>query len=334
MSPALVFGGLAVKVVLVLLTLAGNMSILLVFVKSKALRNRETNIYLASLAATDYMVGAVVAPWYIATDYMMVVLDEPPTLNFCRLLVTIQAGLTITTQLHLIVISLDRYVKIKRDFSYLISSNTKRAWVRVLIIWLISWPIACVSLLANRTMNGCDLLLFDAHVDILIALIGTAVIMMPGVINVCLNCCVYCIIKRKQRKLEIRSHVKIFTVRNNEVIVHSIDNLLFGAKSLSAHIAQLLKQHKTILMILAINLCYLLTWPLVMTIWLFTQLGDHNVAPALVSLVPWAGLMNSLINPIILLTMHVKFRHALMNLFGWPPKASMTSGAFVAARSS
>lgn len=308
------------KVVLSLCITSLNAIVLIAFIRERELRNRETNVYLASLAVSDLVVGLVVMPWYIATDYMLAVLNEPPPITACRPLVTIQAGLTIVTQLHLIAISIDRYVKIQYDFYYLVRTNTRRAYVRVIIIWLISWPIASVCFWGSKSLNACNILLFDADVDLLIALIASAVIILPAASTICLNCIVYYVIKQKRRKLAIRANVKIYTVRNDQVIVHTIEETLLGAKSLSDHIAQVVKQHKTILMILAINCAYLMTWPFLLVIWMFVQYHERQqmmnpVVLHLQNLLPWVGIVNSAINPIILMIMHVKFRRAVVKHF-------------------
>ena len=128
--------GIAVIVFLALqsvLIICANSLVFVLFISTKYLRTK-TNYCLASLAASDLLAGLVSLPLVLICSTTLV-----PEL--CVSMDLCQRFLSISTILHLLVATSERYFKIKRPFKY----NILVTKHRVVILLLGVWTFSCIA---------------------------------------------------------------------------------------------------------------------------------------------------------------------------------------------
>ncbi|XP_031548936.1 octopamine receptor beta-2R-like [Actinia tenebrosa] len=126
-------------ITLAVLIIAFNGLVLLLVVRRKQLRN-AANYMLCSLALSDTLTGLVCVPLVIACNIlredMVCILSE----NFLRFT-------SISTVLHLLAITADRYLAIVHSLRYYILVTPRRGFASMAIIWSVSVIVAFVQLI-------------------------------------------------------------------------------------------------------------------------------------------------------------------------------------------
>lgn len=127
---------------LILLTMVGNFSLILLILSQRALRN-TSNFFLVSLFMSDLMVGGVVMPPALLNHlYGRWVLGA----TFCPIWFSFDVMCSSASILNLCVISLDRYLLIISPLRYKLRMTSCRALLLVLATWTLAalvsfWPI-------------------------------------------------------------------------------------------------------------------------------------------------------------------------------------------------
>lgn len=291
-------------------TVSVNMVVVLAFWRQRRLRTSPTNIYLTSLALCDLMTGLVVVPALTVTRYMDVELNQPPKVLTCQAIYVIATICVLSTAFHLFLVSADRYIKIKYDFFYIKNSTPELAYTLCAITYLINLIISTYLFVVEIDFaHGCDHPLFDKSrwYEVLLQFVPIVIgVTLPISMAVLLNIQVLNI--AAERKRQIQNHNQ-----NNQNYIDIEDNTVNCNQLLTL----VIKEHKTALIVMTINVGYVVTWPLDVVVWvLFTYCLDYfNLHDYLQwkQLHPWLGLCNSVFNPIILFIMHSDYRQAIVN---------------------
>ena len=136
-----------IMLLVAILTIFGNLIVILCFIKFKHIRTNN-NYYILSLSIADLLIGIII-PFY-----------AHKTLNngywhfgftFCRLWLVIDYVAGTASVLQIVVISLDRFVSVVYPFKYRQWSNRKIIFFNIFLVWIIAflnygpaiilWPI-------------------------------------------------------------------------------------------------------------------------------------------------------------------------------------------------
>ena len=133
------------------------------------LRAQKSNILLALLASTDFVVGVIVQPFFIAL-LITLLLDEASS-GACALQVFTRAatGCVFNASLvHLALISGERYLAIKHSFAYTTICVTEvRLLVASAFAWLLSVSLQiprAIDVTVFHTVNDVFIVLFIAFI--------------------------------------------------------------------------------------------------------------------------------------------------------------------------
>lgn len=297
------------KLSLALLIAIVNAVVIVAFWRQTRLRTSATNIYLTSLALCDLVTGLVVVPSLTVATYLDEEVDvtQPPIqpLIACKIIYTITSACVTTTACHLFLISADRYVKIQYDFFYIKNSTTEFAYGACVITYVLNVLVSAYMLHDVHDFDhGCDhpVIVAKRWTDYVTPMLPvTFTLVLPVFGAVLLNVKVYKI--AVARKTQINDQINHVNDDEDDVALNC--NQLLGI---------VIREHKTALIIMAINIGYLITWPLDSLIWTLFNYSDWLDDCVIVKqLHPWLGLCNSAFNPIILFVMHSDYRQAIMN---------------------
>ena len=144
--PLAVFGAVLSSLLPVFST-AGSALLVIVIMKFPQLRHIPSNILLASLALSDFLIGLFIQPWFAASSWCVMTSS-----SICTNLMDINAAiyfgsvLMYSSSINLAVITIDRYICIVESLRY-ISIVTKTRVIRTVIIsWLISALLPAIRL--------------------------------------------------------------------------------------------------------------------------------------------------------------------------------------------
>lgn len=117
-------------------TVALNALVMLAVKLKPRLRAHKSNILLALLASTDFVVGAIAQPTFIAV-LVMFLLNEPS--RYCVLLAfrIVMRSLMLCSFLHLALISGERYLAIKHSFAYTAMVTETRSLLASAFAWIL-----------------------------------------------------------------------------------------------------------------------------------------------------------------------------------------------------
>jgi len=132
---------LAVESIAVIVT---NSLVFVLFAKFTDLR-RKSNYCLVSLAIADILMALVAFPLTAACNYTQ-------SQTWCVPMDLIQRGLTFSVVFHILLATVDRYIKISNPFRYRTSITTSRITAALIAIWLVSIviPLAKIPFLHNK----------------------------------------------------------------------------------------------------------------------------------------------------------------------------------------
>ncbi|XP_063721267.1 muscarinic acetylcholine receptor M1-like isoform X2 [Symsagittifera roscoffensis] len=148
LKPGLWALALCVFVPLCIATITGNILVLVAFRRERKLRT-VTNYFLVSLAVSDLIIGLISMPLYS----IYVLKDETWIFheNFCTFYLCVDYTVSGASALHLLLISLDRYLSISRPLRYRPERTARRVLVAIAVVWLVPfvtwapsivlWPI-------------------------------------------------------------------------------------------------------------------------------------------------------------------------------------------------
>ncbi|NXX98424.1 DRD5 protein, partial [Centropus bengalensis] len=125
---------------LILSTLLGNTLVCVAVVKFRHLRSKVTNLFVISLAVSDFFVAVLVMPWKAATE----VVGFWPFGAFCDVWVAFDIMCSTASILNLCIISVDRYWAISNPFRYERKMTQPVAFLMIGVAWLLSLLISFI----------------------------------------------------------------------------------------------------------------------------------------------------------------------------------------------
>lgn len=125
------------------ITVVGNFSVAFIILTSQTLRKQTTFLFLASLAITDTLIGSITMPINAKLQWHSERFCMPETV--CWIFLFVEPFLSMSSVVHLFVISIDRYVSLKYVYRY----NTWMTRRRVSYVILSIWVCAVLLSLSN-----------------------------------------------------------------------------------------------------------------------------------------------------------------------------------------
>jgi hypothetical protein len=133
----LVIGSLVPLGLVCLVVILGNMMVIIAVFNTHKLRG-ATYLFIVSLACADLMLGLVVLPF----SAMYEVFDLWLFGNiWCSIWLAVDVWMCTASILHLVVISLDRYIAVTHPITYPNIMTSKRAKLLILGAWILSFVI-------------------------------------------------------------------------------------------------------------------------------------------------------------------------------------------------
>ncbi|ODM93245.1 putative G-protein coupled receptor No18 [Orchesella cincta] len=130
-----------------------NAFVILAVVASKSMRT-PPNIYLASLASTDFLVGMLILPFnilQIVKNYWM--FSE----ELCKTWLTLDVTLSTLSIFHLIAIAVDRYRAVSDGVAYVLNRTIRDVVSVVICLWIVCLWIATPPILGWGSWNDIKL---------------------------------------------------------------------------------------------------------------------------------------------------------------------------------
>ena len=292
------------NIIVLILTVIGNSAVIYVFVASDAMRNVVNNHFLVSLSLADLLVGLLVMPcaidalssnqWRCGEFWK----EFSGFGNFC---------FCISSIMHLMMLSVDRYLAISQPLHYTTKVTTNRAWMIVIILWAYSTLWALPPLFGLSSYECFIAYIGKCHEDDwskygLNLVFGLSVVSGTYGLALVTMVCVYwkigkTIRDQARRIAATRAMGKngCFKKRRNE------------QKSL-------IVRNKGVVTLIVVILAYFACWS-PFCVLLFIELGQGRKVKGPASLLTmFVGFLNSCCNPIIYSVKYQRFRTVLIRL--------------------
>ena len=290
---------LLLMIAVLVLTVVGNILVMIVLIKSDALNSDVNSSFLISLSIADVLVGILVMPCALDTlntgQWRCGALwkDFNAFGNFCFCIASI---------MHLMMLSVDRYWLIMRPLHYPIEMTKNKALVICALLWVYSagWallPIAGVSSYECFIpyIGKCE----DKDWSKYGLNFAFAVSVVSGSYGVALICMFFV-------------HIKIAQVVRSQINRTAPREIATSRASLTKAI----KLDKGVVTLLVVISTYLLCWS-PFCVLLFVEVGRGEKVRGCASMVTMLiGFTNSCCNPIIYSIKHRKFRLAIKRMLG------------------
>ena len=157
---------IAVNILIFPLTAVLNALVMISVKKKSRLRNHKSNVLLALLALIDFSVGILAQPSF--TIVSIIFLIDPPS-AYCawRLLRPVMNFLVIASLLHMVMLSGERYLALKRPFAYISLVTEGRLLIASALLWLLS--------IAQQVISVLDVIVI-AHTNLIIMILSIGLI--------------------------------------------------------------------------------------------------------------------------------------------------------------
>lgn len=252
--------------------------LVIVAVKTKRHLRSKSNIALASLATTDFVMGLVVQPLHIASASFLVKGDGNMFCTAFKVSERVTVKCCVASLHHLLLISAERYIAIKHSLQYENLVTEIRIMIASGLVWAttIFLPLEDVLTTREQSVGKLTVLLTVPVLIIFFALIY-------------FNVAVYKEVRRNEKRIAA-----------NQVSLEAKEKLLKNNKAF----------YITIIVLVAVFLCYI---PANICFAIFRPVNDSigHVVVHILSLMP---ILNSLLNPLIYVVRIRYFRVAFIQL--------------------
>ncbi|XP_066562501.1 5-hydroxytryptamine receptor 2A-like [Amia ocellicauda] len=126
-------------IIVIILTIAGNILVILAVSLEKKLQN-ATNYFLMSLAIADMLLGFLVMPVSMLTILYGYIWPLPSIL--CPIWIYLDVLFSTASIMHLCAISLDRYIAIRNPIHHSRFNSRTKAFMKIIAVWTISVGIS------------------------------------------------------------------------------------------------------------------------------------------------------------------------------------------------
>lgn len=289
-------------VIVLVLTVVGNLAVMIVFASSDVLRSTVNNHFLFSLALADLLVGILVMPCAIdafrTQTWRCGVFMKSFTGfgNFC---------FCISSIMHLMMLSVDKYFSIQKPLQYPSIMTQGRVYFICLVLWVYSGFWALLPLMGVSSYecfipyvgicHSEDWSMFGLN-------FAFAISVVSGTYGVALV--VMFIVYWKI--------AKIIRLQNKRT-AHEPKSLEIQGVSKRPKV-KLLQRHKGLLTLITLIVTYLICWS-PFCILLFIEIGRGKKVDTIVSMFGMlTGFVNSCCNPIIYWAKYTSFRRAVIRM--------------------
>ena len=292
------------NVAVLVLTVFGNFAVIYVFMASDAMRNTVNNHFLVSLSVADILVGLLVMPcaldalcwnkWRCGGFWK----DFSGFGNFC---------FCISSIMHLMMLSVDRFLAISKPLHYSAKMTTNRAWIIVVILWTYSILWALPPLFGLSSYECFIAYIGKCHEDDwtkygLNLVFGLSVVSCTYGLALGTMIVVYWkigqTVRQQAQRIDNENAVPKLEYMKNKVITKK----------------NLLARNKGVVTLLIVILAYLVCWsPFCVLLIIELAQGKKVKGPASV-LTMFIGFFNSCCNPIIYSVKYKHFRSVLKRL--------------------
>ena len=295
-NPATIVGLSVIFGIIIFLTIGGNILVCLSPVISCKLRTVTFN-FLVSLAVADLLLGVTVLPFSaisaLTTHWWFGVI-------FCNIYISCDVLFSTASILHLLVISLDRYIAITRPYSYKSKMDHYKSGVVITFVWIVSFCVSFIPVhLGWNTPNG-HVQNYDTPGRCVFTW-NTSYNLFDGImlffVPLFLMCAVYVrIVLIANRQAKAIGKVMVNPYRNESTCNNT-------------HHKQI-DEHKAIKIIAIVMGCFVVCWVPYFTMFTFTTVCDWQISDVCYQVALWLGYTNSLVNPLIYGLLNREFRRA------------------------
>ncbi|XP_033125532.1 dopamine receptor 2-like [Anneissia japonica] len=134
-----------------ILTILGNLLVMLAVFKDNRLRSINTNLIIASLALADFLIGVVVLPSAISVEYTSGYWYFGR--NWCDIWHAMDVFCCTASILNLCIISLDRYLAITNPISYRSKMTKRVACILIAFVWVCSSALSFPAIVWWRKVD-------------------------------------------------------------------------------------------------------------------------------------------------------------------------------------
>ena len=193
---------------LMLTSITGNALVLATILRTPSLRSVPSTIFLCSLAITDFLVGLVVQPVYIASELQYSA--GGPLSKVEALISTSLCGVSLAT---ITAISVDRLLALHYHMTYPNLMTTKRAMYASASLWFLSVLLACL-----RVAWGSEVIFIFEGVYITICFVLSSASYIK----------IYFIVRHHQ--IQIHAHQQAVNSFNISVNIPDSNNMIISKK--------------------------------------------------------------------------------------------------------
>ena len=289
-----------VLVVIMIVTVAGNLLVVLSVVMFRQMRT-ITNRFILSLACADMLVGTCVMPVGAYNLYTNLIWEMGQTM--CLVTICLDVMLTTNSILHLSCLALDRYIAICSPFFYQKLMKKSTSLLLILACWtlpaLISWlPI----------MNGWNALLIEGELECRIPPDGKACVFLVNIpyAIICSLVAFYA-----PTVFMIGTNLRIYReARRQAKRIRSLESAGQKARG-SRQMRAETKAAKTLSIIMGV---FCTCWCPFFLLNVIDPIIGYRVPFTAWQLALWLGYVNSTINPFLYYSFNRGFRRAITRL--------------------
>lgn len=156
--------------------LLGNLSVFLSIATRPQLRQQPMNLFIASLAITDIIMAAVVAPSY---SLFCVGCLEYAVSKYCWFMEGSKDIALASSIYNLLAISYDRALAVYRPLQYPALMTRRRALIIIVVVWSLSLFLALIRNFWNHTLTGEELLAINHKYNVILLVV---VLLIPCIV--------------------------------------------------------------------------------------------------------------------------------------------------------
>lgn len=291
-------------VIVVVLTLAGNLFVISSVIRFRRLRT-STNFFVVSLAFADLTVAFLVLPFAIIYDITGV---WNFGWEFCLFWRSCDVMCCTSSILHLCCISMDRYLAVTDPFMYRKRMSHKRIVKMIACVWTCSAGISFIPFYTGLFAKDSDSLYLEYSCDLIVNKIYAIFSSMtsfyiPLIIMLIAYATILRIARKQARRLVREQCVPSFGKCDDD-------------KKLPKRIKALANDTKAIRTLGIIMGVFIISWLPFFLMYLILSFCESCYLSNLdVSLITWLGYANSFLNPMIYAYLNRDFKQAFRKIF-------------------
>ncbi|CAH1269555.1 HRH4 [Branchiostoma lanceolatum] len=197
-----------------LLTIAGNVLVIVSFILVKELRI-SSNYFILNLAITDFVIGVFAMPVY--APYLLSGVWKLGE-TFCTIWLVIDYVDGSASVLSITLISLDRYLLVTKAIKHRAQRSLKKTVIMMVSVWIIAFLLYGPAILIWRTLSGVELPVGKCYVgfhDNFPFLFSTALVefFLPFTSVAVMNFATYWSIRRRGKRLRRHGAMRTSNIR-------------------------------------------------------------------------------------------------------------------------